>query len=148
MAAYFLYINATSWESDSDCSRLVCSSQAETEAGISYYQKILRRNVLLRRLLGKEMEYYIQVCKVFYHQRFLFLRLSNICITLSKEFSLARLQSSCFQESGEYVPLLYEMEYFRNISTKIKTLQDLGEELASEKSEENVVNSTNTDSSE
>ena len=35
--------------------------QAETEAGISYYQKILRRNVLLRRLLGEEMEYYIQV---------------------------------------------------------------------------------------
>ena len=71
MAAYFLYINATSWESDSDCSRLVCSSTAETEAGISYYQKILRRNVLLRRLLGKEMEYYIQVCTDFYHQRFL-----------------------------------------------------------------------------
>jgi len=82
--------------------------QAETEAGVSYYEKILRRNVLLRRLLGKEMEYYIQ-------------------------------------ESGEYVPLLYEMEYFRNISTKIKTLQDLGEELASVKSEEIVV--TNTDSS-
>ena len=45
------------------------------------------------------------------------------------------------------MPLLYEMEYFRNISTKIETLQDLGEELASEKSEENVVTSTNTDSS-
>ena len=66
-------------------------------------------------------------------------------ITLSKEFSLARLQSSCFQESGEYVPLLYEMEYFRNISTKIETLQDLGEELASEKTED--VTSTSTDSS-
>ena len=25
--------------------------------------------------------------------------------------------------------MLYEVEYFRNISTKIKTLQDLGEEL-------------------
>ena len=61
MFAYFLYINASSWESDSDCSRAVCSSQRETEAGISYYQKILRRNVLLRRLLGEEMEYYIQV---------------------------------------------------------------------------------------
>ena len=70
MAAYFLYINASSWESDSDCSRLVCSSQAETMAGVSYYEKILRRNVLLRRLLGKEMEYYIQVGKDFYHQRF------------------------------------------------------------------------------
>ena len=43
------------------------------------------------------------------------------------------------------MPLLYEMEYFRNISTKIKTLQDLGEELASVKSEEIVV--TNTGSS-
>merc|ERR1712066_745027 len=107
MFAYFLYINASSWESDSDCSRAVCSSQAETEAGISYYQKILRRNVLLRRLLGKEMEYYIQ-------------------------------------ESGEYVPMLYEIEYFRNISTKIKILQDLGEELASEEREENVPD-TNTE---
>ena len=27
MFAYFLYINASSWESDSDCSRVVCSSQ-------------------------------------------------------------------------------------------------------------------------
>ena len=27
MFAYFLYINASSWESDSDCSRAVCSSQ-------------------------------------------------------------------------------------------------------------------------
>ena len=68
-----------------------------------------------------------------------------LLITLSEEFSLARLESYCFQESGEYVPLLYEMEYFRNTSTKIKTLQDLGEELASVKSEEIVV--TNTDSS-
>ena len=40
------------------------------------------------------------------------------------------------------------MEYFRNISTKIKTLQDLGEELASEKSVEKFVTSTNIDSSE
>ena len=26
-AAYFLYLNASSWESDTDCSRLVCTSQ-------------------------------------------------------------------------------------------------------------------------
>ena len=40
--------------------------------------------------------------------------------------------------------MFYEIEYFRNISTKIKTLQDLGEELASEKREENVPD-TNTE---
>ena len=118
--------------------------QAETEAGISYYQKILRRNVLLRRLFGEEMEYYIQVRGSNFLwwdlQRFI-IRLKNfwkLLIRLCTAFSLDTPQSYCFQESGEYVPMLYEVEYFRNISTKIKTLQDLGEELAN----------TNKDSSE
>jgi len=90
--SYIYFINALSLETDTDCYKLICSKSEEAEAGISYYQKILRRNVLLRRLLGQQMEYYIQ-------------------------------------ESGEYVPMIYEIEDYRNISTKIKSLEELREEL-------------------
>ena len=59
--SYIYFINALSLETDTDCYKLICSKSEEAEAGISYYQKIIRRNVLLRRLLGQQMEYYIQV---------------------------------------------------------------------------------------
>jgi len=93
LLSYLYYINASSLETELDCQEVVCTSLEQLEAGLSYYQKLLRRNVLLRRLLGQESQYYIQ-------------------------------------DSGEYVPMIYEIEDFRNISTKIKSLQDLHENLS------------------
>ena len=61
LLSYLYFINASSLETDVNSFQLVCRTPEEATAGISYYEKILRRNVLLRRLLGEQMEYYIQV---------------------------------------------------------------------------------------
>ena len=61
LLSYLYFINASSLETDVNSFQLVCRTPEEANAGISYYEKILRRNVLLRRLLGEQMEYYIQV---------------------------------------------------------------------------------------
>ena len=61
LLSYLYFINASSLETDVNSFQLVCRTPEEANAGISFYEKILRRNVLLRRLLGEQMEYYIQV---------------------------------------------------------------------------------------
>ncbi len=33
----------------------------KVDSGISYYKKLLKRNLILRRVIGEEMDYYIQV---------------------------------------------------------------------------------------
>ena len=33
----------------------------KVDSGISYYNKLLRRNVILRRVIGEDLDYYIQV---------------------------------------------------------------------------------------
>ena len=52
-----------------------------------------------------------------------------------KSFELAErnFKHLIFQESGEYVPLIYEIEDYRNISTKIQSLKDIREDLSKTK---------------
>ena len=59
--SYLYFINAISLEANIESHKKVCTNTNQVEAAISYYEKLLRRNVLLRRILGEKMEYYIQV---------------------------------------------------------------------------------------
>jgi len=91
---YVMWFNYGNLEMDNKVNKNICKTVEEVDAGISYYNKILKRNVLLRRIIGEGMEYYIQ-------------------------------------ESGEYVPLFYQIPDATDISAKIYALNKLKEEIIS-----------------
>ena len=95
---YVMWFNYGNLEMDNKVNKNICKTVEEVDAGISYYNKILKRNVLLRRIIGEGMEYYIQ-------------------------------------ESGEYVPLFYQIPDATDISAKIYALNKLKEELISSSSD-------------
>ena len=57
---YICYVNTSNLESDTDALAEACKTKEEVEVAIGYFEKVLERNKLLRRLLGKEMENYVQ----------------------------------------------------------------------------------------
>ena len=91
---YVLWFNYGNLEMDNNVNKSICKTVEEVDVGLSYYNKILKRNVLLRRIIGEGMEYYIQ-------------------------------------ESGEYVPLFYQIPDATDISAKIYAVNKLKEELLS-----------------
>lgn len=60
LVLYICYVNMSSLESDTDALAEACKTKDEVEVAIGYFEKVLERNKLLRRLLGKEMENYVQ----------------------------------------------------------------------------------------
>jgi len=85
LALYISWYNFGNLEFDSYIYEDICKTIEQIDSGLSYYNKLLRRNVILRRVIGKEMDYYIQ-------------------------------------ESGEYVPMIYQLPDACDISAKIKLL--------------------------
>jgi len=85
LVLYISWYNYGNLEFDSSIYKDICKTKEQIDSGISYYDKLLRRNVILRRVIGKEMDYYIQ-------------------------------------ESGEYVPMIYQLPDACDISAKIKLL--------------------------
>jgi len=57
---YILYVNFSNWEGDTDTLTGVCRTREEVEVALGYYEKVVERNKVLRRLVGEGMEYYIQ----------------------------------------------------------------------------------------
>ena len=94
LVVYVLWFNYGNLELDNNVDKSICKTIEEVDAGVNYYNKMLKRNVLLRRIIGEGMEYYIQ-------------------------------------ESGEYVPLFYQIPDATDISAKIYALNKLKEELLS-----------------
>ena len=60
MCSYIFYINMSSLEADTDAMTKVCRTQEEVGVALGYFEKVLERNKLVRRLVGEGMEYYVQ----------------------------------------------------------------------------------------
>jgi len=58
--AYLLWLNYGNWEVDNGIYKEVCKTEKEIDVAISYFTKILQRNMLLRKVIGHDIEYYIQ----------------------------------------------------------------------------------------
>eukprot|EP00092_Neocalanus_flemingeri_P004023 GFUD01004330.1.p1 GENE.GFUD01004330.1~~GFUD01004330.1.p1 ORF type:complete len:378 (+),score=125.49 GFUD01004330.1:39-1172(+) len=88
LCLYIVYINMSSMEGDTNAMTAVCRTREEVEVALGYYEKVVERNKMLRRLVGEGMEYYIQ-------------------------------------ETGELVPLFYEIESFTSLGSRIEFLTNL-----------------------
>ena len=61
LVLYLFWFNYGNLEFDSAIFKDICKTKEEVDSGISYFNKLLKRNVILRRVIGEEMNYYIQV---------------------------------------------------------------------------------------
>jgi len=57
---YLFFVNASNHEADFHCLDQVCKTIEDYEVAIGYFEKVLDRNKVLRRVVGEGIEYYIQ----------------------------------------------------------------------------------------
>ena len=60
LCSYIFYMNMSSLEADTDAMTKVCRTKEEVQVALGYFEKVLERNKLVRRLVGEGMEYYVQ----------------------------------------------------------------------------------------
>jgi len=60
LVIYLAWYNYGNLEFDSTIYKDICKTKEEVDSGISYYNKLLRRNMILRRIIGEDLDYYIQ----------------------------------------------------------------------------------------
>jgi len=57
---YIFYYNISNFEADTDALSLVCTTREEVEVALGYFDKVLERNKILRKVIGEGMEYNVQ----------------------------------------------------------------------------------------
>lgn len=58
--AFLLWLNYGNWEVENGIYKQICKTEEEVDAAISYFTKLLQRNILLKKVIGHDIEYYIQ----------------------------------------------------------------------------------------
>jgi len=60
ISMYICYFNMSNLEADTDAMTFICTTREEVEVALGYFEKVLERNKVLRKLVGEGMEYYVQ----------------------------------------------------------------------------------------